>query len=76
MEAVTLKDINELLKDAPKSVLEKVLIYIEDLVANKSVPFDLTDEQKKSLLEIKKRPYSEHTEIERFVNNFKSEHGI
>lgn len=76
METVTLKDINELLKDAPKSVLEKVLVYIEDLVADKNFSFELTNEQKKSLLEIKKRPYSEHTEIESFVNDFKSEYGI
>ncbi len=76
METVTLKDINELLKDAPKSVLEKVLVYIEDLVADNNFSFELTNEQKKSLLEIKKRPYSEHTEIEGFVNDFKSEYGI
>lgn len=55
METVTLKDINELLKDAPKSVLEKVLVYIEDLVADKNFSFELTNEQKKSLLEIKKK---------------------
>ena len=55
METVTLRDINELLKDAPKSVLEKVLVYIEDLVADKNFSFELTNEQKKSLLEIKKK---------------------
>ena len=57
-------------------ILIEVLVYIEDLVKDKSPSFELTDEQKKSWLEMKKRPYSEHTEIESFINDFKSEYGI
>jgi hypothetical protein len=76
MESISLKDINELLKDAPKSVLERVFGYIEGLRAQEGIHFELSEEQKESLRLIKERSLDSHTEIDVFLNEFKSEHGI
>ena len=76
METVTLKNINDLLENAPESVLERVYGYIEGIIDNEDIQFKLTEKQKESLREIKYRPYSEHTEIETFVSDFKDKYGI
>lgn len=76
MESVTLKAINELLKDAPKNVLERVFGYVEGLMESETQRFELTEEQKNSLRGIKKRSYTEHAEIEAFVSDFKTEYDI
>lgn len=76
MASVSLKDINELLKDAPKNVLERVFGYIEGLRAQEDIHFELNDEQKESLRLIKERSITSHTEIDYFLSDFKSEHGI
>jgi hypothetical protein len=76
METLTLKSINKLLNNAPKSVQERVLGYIEGLVENENIHFQLTELQKKNLMEIKNRPHSEHSEIENFMSKFTSEYAI
>lgn len=76
MESVTLKNIQQLLKDAPESVLEKVLDYIEAILKDESNTFTLSEEQKESLRKIKKRPYEQHTEIDTFLNEMKSKYDI
>lgn len=76
MESVTLKNIQHLLKDAPESVLEKVLGYIEAILKDESNTFTLSEEQKESLQKIKKRSYEQHTEIDTFLNEMKSKYDI
>lgn len=76
MESVTLKNINEILKDAPESTLERVLGYIEGILEDKSSEFKLSEEQKESLKKIKQRSYNQHTEIDTFLNEMSSIYGI
>lgn len=53
MESVTLKNINEILKDTPESTLKRVLGYIEGILEDKNSDFKLSEEQKESLNKIK-----------------------
>lgn len=76
MESVLLKDINEILKNLPDNILERVLGYVHGIVENESKDFDLTSEQKESLDKIKNRNYKEHTEIETFLNEMNSKYGL
>jgi hypothetical protein len=76
MESVTLKNINEILKDAPENILEQVLGYIEGILQEEKSNFKLSEEQIKSLQKIKKRSYDQHTEIETFLNEMSSKYGI
>lgn len=76
MESVTLTNIQQLLKDAPESVLKKVLDYIEEILKDESNTFTLSEEQKESLQRIKKRSYEQHTEIDIFLNEMKSKYDI
>jgi hypothetical protein len=76
MESVTLKNINEILKDAPENILERVLGYIEGILQEEKSNFRLSEEQIESLQKIKKRSYDQHTEIETFLNEMSSKYGI
>lgn len=76
MESVILKNINEILKNAPESVLERVLGYIEGISEDEKNNFKLSEEQKESLKKIKTRPYDQHTEIDTFLNEMDSKYGI
>lgn len=78
MNSTTLETINERLKDKPEKVLRQVLGYLDGIFESdiEYSEFQLSSEQKNSLDKIKKRPYSQHTEITCFVNDFKSENDI
>ncbi|UFH32219.1 hypothetical protein LNP04_00525 [Chryseobacterium sp. C-71] len=76
MESVILKNINEILKNAPESILERVLGYIEGISEDEKYNFKLSEEQKESLKKIKARPYDQHTEIDTFLNEMDSKYGI
>lgn len=76
MESITLKHINKILKDAPENILERVLGYIEGILEDENSNFKLSEEQIKSLQEIKNRSYGQHTEIEAFLNEMSSKYGI
>jgi len=76
MQSVTLKDINELLKDASEPLLERVLGYIEGLLNDESMKFELSEAQIESLRKIKARSYSEHTDIEVFLHEMNGKYGI
>ncbi len=43
MESVTLKNINEILKDAPEIILERVLGYIEGILEDDNSNFKLSE---------------------------------
>lgn len=74
LEQSIYQEITEKLKDAPKNVLERVLGYVDGVLETKE--FQLTEEQKKSLMKIKKRPYSEHKEVGSFLNELGEKYGI
>lgn len=76
MESATLKNINEILKDAPENILERVLGYIEGILDDEKSEFKLSDEQKKSLQKIKERSYQQHTDIDTFLNEMNSKYGV
>lgn len=76
MESVTLKYINELLKDAPESVLDKILEFIEEILEDENSDFKLSTEQIENLKEINEASYSEHTDIEVFLNELNGKYRI
>lgn len=68
-------EIAEKLKTAPKTVLERVLGYVDGVLDDHS-DFELTDDQKKSLLEIKQRPLTEHKSAELFFREMEEKYGV
>lgn len=76
MESAILKNINKILKDAPENILERVLGYIEGILEEENTDFKLSEEQKESLHQIKKRSYEQHTEIDAFLNEMSSKYGV
>lgn len=71
------QEITDKLKNAPKEVLEVVLSYLSGISENKNISqFELSEEQKESLLKIKKRAYSEHTDVDIFINEMSEKYGI
>lgn len=71
------QEITDKLKNAPKEVLEVVLSYLNGISENKNISqFELSEEQKESLLKIKKRAYSEHTDVDIFINEMSEKYGI
>lgn len=71
------QEITEKLKTAPKDILERVLGYLDGVLEREQHSnFELTEEQKNSLGEIKKRPYSEHTDISLFLNEMDEKYGV
>lgn len=76
MESLILKNINEILKNAPENILERVLGYIEAISEDEKNNFQLSKEQKESLKKIKARPYDQHTKIDTFLNEMDSKYGI
>ncbi|WP_379964853.1 hypothetical protein [Epilithonimonas sp. UC225_85] len=70
------QEITDKLKTAPKEVLEVVLSYLNG-ISNKNISqFELSEEQKESLLNIRNRSYSEHTDVDIFINEMSEKYGI
>lgn len=76
MESIILKNINEILKDAPENILERVLGYIEGILEDNQNEFKLSEKQKESLKKIKNKSYNQHTEIDTFLNEMNTKYGI
>lgn len=71
------QEITDQLKNVPKEVLERISAYLSEIDENKEhINFELSEEQKESLSKIQKRPYSEHTEINIFLNEMSEKYGI
>ena len=70
------QEITDKLKTAPKEVLEVILAYLKKLSNKNTSDFELSDEQKESLLEIKNKAYSEHTDVDVFINEMSEKYGI
>lgn len=63
------QEITDKLKTVPKEVLERISAYLSEIDKNKEhLNFELSNEQKESLSKIKERSYSEHTEVNIFLN--------
>ena len=79
MNSSTLNIIYKKLENEPQEILDRVLAYLEGILEDKNskkTDFELTEEQKNSLLEIKNRSLEEHTDVEIFVSEMKSKYGI
>jgi len=71
------QDITDKLKTVPKEVLERISAYLSEIDKNKEhLNFKLSEEQKESLSKIKERPYTEHTEVNIFLNEMSEKYGI
>lgn len=71
------QEITDKLQSVPKEVLERILAYLNEIDERKNnINFELSDEQKNSLLEIKQRSYSQHTDVEIFLNEMSEKYGI
>lgn len=70
------QEITDKLKNVPKEVLERISAYLSEIDENKEHNFELSEEQKESLSKIQERPYSEHTEINIFLNEMSEKYGI
>lgn len=63
------QEITDKLKTVLKEVLERISAYSSEIDKNKELTnFKLSEQQKESLSKIKERPYSEHTEVNIFLN--------
>lgn len=70
-------EITKKLKTASKDVLERVLGYVDGVLDGGNIGnFELTEEQKESLRKIKGLPYSEHTDIDSFLNEMNKKYDI
>ncbi len=70
-------EITDKLQNVPKEVLERISAYLSEFDENKNhLNFELSEEQKESLSKIKERPYSEHTEVNIFLNEMSEKYGI
>lgn len=79
MNSSTLNIIYKKLENEPQEILDRVLAYLEGILEDnnsKKTDFELTEEQKNSLREIKNRSLEEHTDVENFVSEMKSKYGI
>lgn len=76
-EEIIYQEIMGKLKVASKDILERVLDYVDGVLGS-GIPdnFKLTEEEKKSLMDIKKRPYSEHTDINLFLSDTEKKYAI
>jgi len=71
------QEITDKLKNVPKEVLERISAYLSEIDENKEhINFELSEEQKESLSKIKERPYSEHMEVNIFLNEMSQKYGI
>lgn len=79
MNSSTLNIIYKKLENEPQEILDRVLAYLEGILEDKKskkTDFELTEEQKNSLLKIKNRSVEEHTDVENFVSEMKSKYRI
>ncbi|WP_374442779.1 hypothetical protein [Epilithonimonas sp.] len=71
------QEITDKLKNVPKEVLERISAYLSEFDEyKKHLNFELSEEQKESLSKIKERPYSEHMEVNIFLNEMSEKYGI
>ena len=76
MNAVTLEALNEKLKYAPNSILEKIWGYADALLENKEFTFTLTDKQKKHLLKQNDVPLEQCKDAEVVYQELKKKYDL
>ena len=76
MNTITLESLNEKLKYAPSSILEKVWGYADALLENKEPTFTLSEEQKKHLLKQNKVPLNQCIDAEDVYQQLKQKYEL
>lgn len=76
MSTITLETLNEKLKNAPNSILEKIWGYADALLENKELNFSLSEEQKKQLLKQNDVPFDQCIDAEELYLQLKHKHGL
>ena len=76
MSAITLESLNEKLKYAPSSILEKIWGYADALLENKELTFTLSEEQKKQLLKQNDVPLNQCIDAEDVYQQLKQKYEL
>jgi hypothetical protein len=76
MSAITLESLNEKLKYAPSSILEKIWGYADALLENKELTFTLSEEQKKQLLKQNDVPLDQCIDAEDVYQQLKQKYEL
>ena len=76
MNTVTLEALNEKLKNAPQSILERVLEYVDALVEPKNKPYQLTKEQQQILDDQLNADKSNYKEAGKVYDELKEKYGL
>lgn len=84
MEIATLKEINNLLKDAPVNVLERTLGYIEGILTDlngnniyeQNLNYNLSDQQKSELDEMENLKEEDFISAKEFHKGVKEKYGF
>lgn len=76
MNTITLESLNEKLKYAPSSILEKIWGYADALLENKELTFTLSEEQKKHLLKQNKVPLNQCIDAEDVYQQLKQKYEL
>ena len=76
MSTITLESLNEKLKHAPSSILEKIWGYADALLENRELAFTLSNEQKKILTDQDNVSLEECTDAEDFYKELKEKYEL
>ncbi len=76
METITLDLLTKKLKDAPQSILERVLGYLDALTEHKNKPYQLTKEQQQILDEQLNADKSNYKEAGKVYDELKEKYGL
>jgi hypothetical protein len=76
MSAITLESLNEKLKYAPSSILEKIWGYADALLENNELTFKLSEEQKKHLLKQNDVPLDQCIDAEEVYRQLKKKYEL
>ena len=76
MNNITLEALNEKLKNAPQSILERVLGYVDALVDPKNKPYQLSKEQQQILDDQLNADKSNYKEAGKVYDELKEKYGL
>jgi len=76
MSTITLESLNEKLKYAPSSILEKIWGYADALLENNELTFKLSEEQKTHLLNQNNVPLEQCIDAEELYKKLKKKYDL
>lgn len=76
MSTITLESLNEKLKHAPSSILEKIWGYADALLENNELTFKLSKEQKTHLLNQNNVPLKQCIDAEELYKKLKKKYDL